>query len=76
MSSVKSPCVSICALDHNDLCIGCYRTGQEISQWGSLSDAEKQVIMAKVAQREQASFNVSGGVQVSDSSMPNSTVSE
>ena len=57
MSSVKSPCVSICALDHDDICIGCFRTGQEISYWGRMSDAEKQAVMLKVGEREQASFN-------------------
>ncbi len=57
MSSVKSPCVSICALDHNDVCIGCYRSGQEISYWGRMNDDEKQAVMVKVVEREQASFN-------------------
>ncbi len=35
--SVPSPCVSICALDDRDICIGCFRTGSEISFWGSLA---------------------------------------
>ena len=29
---VKSPCVSLCALDIDDVCMGCQRTGQEISR--------------------------------------------
>ncbi|WP_430462777.1 DUF1289 domain-containing protein [Thalassolituus sp. LLYu03] len=54
---VRSPCVSICALDENDLCVGCYRTGQEITVWGSLSDDEKRDVMKKVAEREQSAAN-------------------
>ena len=30
---VKSPCVSVCALDEQDICIGCQRTAAEITLW-------------------------------------------
>ena len=42
MSQLISPCVSICALDENDICVGCFRSGGEISIWGLLSDEEKR----------------------------------
>ena len=38
---VASPCISVCALDEDDVCVGCYRTGMEISHWGRLT-AEQQ----------------------------------
>lgn len=50
-----SPCVSVCALDENDLCIGCLRTGDEISRWGGMTVCEKKRVMDNVAQREGAS---------------------
>jgi hypothetical protein len=53
---VKSPCVSICALDENDVCVGCYRTGVEISQWGGMSVTEKSDVMEQVKEREKASY--------------------
>jgi predicted Fe-S protein YdhL (DUF1289 family) len=56
-SPVRSPCVSICALDDNDVCVGCYRTGQEISSWGRYSDDERRDVLRKVAEREQAASN-------------------
>jgi len=56
VNSISSPCVSICALDENDVCVGCHRTGDEIAQWGSKSEAEKADIMDKVRQREQGSY--------------------
>lgn len=54
-SNPASPCVSICALDENDLCIGCLRTGDEISGWVSMTPAEKHQVMNRVSQREEAS---------------------
>ena len=50
---VRSPCVNICALDEQDICIGCYRSGEEITRWGSYSEQEKQQVMRRVAEREQ-----------------------
>ncbi|SBT18014.1 hypothetical protein MGA5115_02132 [Marinomonas gallaica] len=52
---VRSPCTSICSLNDEDVCIGCYRTGVEISQWGRMSREEQLAVMEKVRQRECAS---------------------
>ncbi len=54
---VPSPCVSICALDDNNVCLGCYRSGEEISRWGELSNDEKRAVMDKVGERERAAMN-------------------
>jgi len=53
---IASPCVSICALDENDICVGCHRTGQEIAGWGSKTEAEKAEIMENVREREKDSY--------------------
>lgn len=42
---VKSPCVFICALNEEDVCMGCYRTGQEISRWGRYSNDERREVL-------------------------------
>mgnify|MGYP003384466154 FL=1 len=55
---VKSPCISVCALDANDMCIGCYRTGQEITDWGDMDNEKKSEVMKNVAKRESESGNV------------------
>jgi predicted Fe-S protein YdhL (DUF1289 family) len=55
-SEVQSPCVSICALDENDICVGCYRTGQEISRWGSMDREEKKKTLELVKEREKKSY--------------------
>ena len=53
---VVSPCVSICALDENDICVGCQRSGAEITVWSSCSEEEKKAIMVKVREREKSSY--------------------
>lgn len=56
-NSIKSPCVSICALDEHDICVGCYRSGEEITRWFSASDDDKKKIMQRVIEREKSSNN-------------------
>lgn len=48
---VLSPCVSICALDENDVCIGCFRSAREIGDWGRVDNEEKRRILRNVARR-------------------------
>tara|TARA_Y100000815_G_scaffold235498_1_gene228177 strand:+ start:341 stop:562 length:222 start_codon:yes stop_codon:yes gene_type:complete len=43
---VRSPCVSICALDDNDICTGCQRSGMEIATWGRMSDEQRREVLA------------------------------
>ena len=55
----QSPCVSICALDQNDVCEGCYRTGDEIVDWFTADDTRKQEILDASAQRrKEAGFSL------------------
>lgn len=45
-TTIESPCISICEMDEaTDLCIGCYRTRNEIAYWGGSSDDEKRAIL-------------------------------
>jgi len=50
---VRSPCVSVCALDENDVCIGCQRSGDEILRWTSMTNDERREVLRKVAEREK-----------------------
>ncbi|MEC8909038.1 MAG: DUF1289 domain-containing protein [Pseudomonadota bacterium] len=54
---LRSPCVSICALDENNVCLGCYRTGQEITDWGSMTNDQRREVMQLVGERERAAMN-------------------
>lgn len=48
---VLSPCVGVCALDEDDVCIGCLRSGREITQWGYVDNAGKRAILKNVEAR-------------------------
>jgi len=50
---VRSPCVSICALDERDMCIGCQRTSDEILRWTTMTNCERKAVLVCVAEREQ-----------------------
>lgn len=48
---VASPCVAICALDGDDICTGCHRSGDEIRQWVSLDNATRRAVLKKAHDR-------------------------
>jgi predicted Fe-S protein YdhL (DUF1289 family) len=50
---VASPCLDICSLDDNDICIGCARHGNEISQWGDYSNSQKQAVLQRCKERNR-----------------------
>lgn len=51
---VPSPCINICQMDaNNGLCLGCYRTIGEITDWSRLDDVAKINILAAVTRRRQ-----------------------
>jgi predicted Fe-S protein YdhL (DUF1289 family) len=55
MSEVKSPCVEICQLDmSSDICLGCFRTMDEIAGWVDMTDAEKRDVLSLIEERQQA----------------------
>ncbi len=42
---VGSPCVSVCLLNDEDVCVGCFRSAGEITDWVMLDDpARRQVL--------------------------------
>ena len=48
-----SPCVKVCSLDANGLCIGCLRTGDEIARWMAMSAGEQWQLLAQLAERRK-----------------------
>jgi predicted Fe-S protein YdhL (DUF1289 family) len=58
--SPQSPCISVCALDENDVCMGCYRSAEEITDWFMASDEEKYRILERVRERRDAD----GGIRL------------
>jgi predicted Fe-S protein YdhL (DUF1289 family) len=48
-----SPCINVCSLDAQGLCVGCLRSGEEIARWMSMSAAEQWRLLAVLAQRRK-----------------------
>ena len=48
---VKSPCIEVCSLDNEEICIGCYRTADEIIEWFSAPNERKREILSEIDQR-------------------------
>jgi predicted Fe-S protein YdhL (DUF1289 family) len=61
-SEPRSPCISVCALDDAGVCIGCYRTADEITEWMMASPEEKHAIVARAERRRDGSGDGSGTV--------------
>ena len=51
--SVSSPCVSICQLNEEGICIGCYRSMDEIREWFLMEDDERLEVLEKCGQRSR-----------------------
>jgi uncharacterized protein len=49
--AVASPCVNICRLDAQGLCIGCLRTLGEIAEWSQASDTRRLEILGALKAR-------------------------
>jgi predicted Fe-S protein YdhL (DUF1289 family) len=48
---VASPCVDVCRLDAQGLCIGCRRTIDEIAEWSRATEARRREILLNVTER-------------------------
>ncbi|MDA9894907.1 DUF1289 domain-containing protein [Amylibacter sp.] len=49
---VESPCVKLCIIHtESGLCMGCYRSGLEISKWSIMTATERQLIMQELHNR-------------------------
>lgn len=53
-----TPCIGICTLGDDGLCMGCLRTGDEIGAWSRMSDAERLRIMDEVLPRRSQGSHV------------------
>jgi predicted Fe-S protein YdhL (DUF1289 family) len=54
----RSPCISVCVLDENDICMGCYRSADEITDWFMASDDQKREVLRRAHERMQASTSI------------------
>lgn len=55
-AEASTPCIGVCTVDQNDVCVGCFRSCAEIAAWASLSEAQRRTVMAALPARRDAYF--------------------
>ncbi|MGZ8238953.1 MAG: DUF1289 domain-containing protein [Methylobacter sp.] len=45
MTNIISPCVRNCCLNEENVCLGCFRSIDEIIQWSGATEQQKQEIL-------------------------------
>jgi predicted Fe-S protein YdhL (DUF1289 family) len=50
----RSPCISVCVLDDDDICMGCYRSSSEITDWFMATNEQKREVLRQARERMQA----------------------
>jgi len=53
-SEPGSPCISVCVLGADDVCTGCFRTADEITEWFMATAAQKREILRRARERREA----------------------
>ena len=57
-TEVQSPCIGVCSMnDSTGLCLGCYRTMDEIQAWWDLDNSQKQAVVELASEREAQAFD-------------------
>ncbi len=52
--AIWSPCKKICVVDRNEsICVGCFRTLDELGRWTAMSKDERLQIKDELAERER-----------------------
>jgi predicted Fe-S protein YdhL (DUF1289 family) len=53
-AAVLSPCISLCRLDEQKVCLGCFRHVEDIREWRSADDQRRREICQSAEQRRAA----------------------
>lgn len=51
--AVTSPCIKNCCLNEQDVCLGCWRSLDEIKQWRLVDDSMRQHFIENTQQRRK-----------------------
>ena len=55
-SPIESPCISVCRYE-NEVCVGCGRTVDDITNWSDMTDDEKQAVLNRLDEKNRGSFS-------------------
>lgn len=55
---IQSPCIGVCSMDDlTGLCLGCFRTLDEIQGWWDMDANAKQAVITNASAREASGFD-------------------
>ena len=53
-NEIESPCIQVCVVHpQSRLCLGCYRSIDEIKDWSTMSPDKRRLIMEELPNREK-----------------------
>ncbi|WP_440055146.1 DUF1289 domain-containing protein [Pseudoalteromonas sp. T1lg65] len=58
IDEVESPCIRQCCLDDHDVCVGCYRTLEEILNWSAVPAEIKREILSNCEARKKVARKI------------------
>lgn len=58
--TISSPCIRQCCLNEQDICLGCFRSLDEILGWSVAPQNEKQQVLKRAAERKIHAVNTFG----------------
>ncbi len=53
-NNVESPCVRNCCLNDDDICLGCFRSLDEIRFWSAADDSARALFLQQAAKRRNS----------------------
>ncbi|REH37640.1 hypothetical protein DFR26_1419 [Paraperlucidibaca baekdonensis] len=65
-----SPCVGLCKLNADDVCLGCQRSMAEIRSWGLLTLSQQRKILTRIYTQRRAERQTSAVAQRSTAHHP------
>jgi predicted Fe-S protein YdhL (DUF1289 family) len=54
----QSPCISVCLLDDKDICTGCFRSADDITDWFMATSDQKRDMLRRARERMEASTTI------------------
>ena len=54
-SLIESPCISVCRYE-NEVCVGCGRTVDDITNWYDMTDKQKQAVLNRIEKDSKGWF--------------------
>lgn len=51
--NINKPCIRRCCLNEEDVCLGCFRTFDDMLQWNKANSTEKMKMLQKAEQRKK-----------------------